>query len=256
MNNRICLFLIVVICVCMMAGFHVYAEDSAGVEETINHLKTKITELQNQEKTLGNEILKYNSDIELTTLKIKSIRSSIDMLSKEINDMADEIARLEGVLTKRSELVLYRIPESYKRRSAPTFGVIFLSSDISDFLSRIKYMQRVQEEDAQAVIQLKATQTNLSGRIDTREKKKKQQEALKAQLEQENRTLASLKKEKESFLVQTKNDETVYQQLLAQALAERQAIDTAIVNSVKVGPVKKGDPIAIVGNTGYPGCST
>lgn len=79
---------------------------------------------------------------------------------------------------------------------------------------------------------------------------------MKAQLEQENRTLASLKKEKESFLVQTKNDETVYQQLLAQALAERQAIDTAIVNSVKVGPVKKGDPIAIVGNTGYPGCST
>lgn len=145
MNNRICLFLIVVICVCMMAGFHVYAEDSACVQETINHLKTKITELQNQEKTLGNEILKYNSDIELTTLKIKSIRSSIDMLSKEINDMADEIARLEGVLTKRSELVLYRIPESYKRRSAPTFGVIFLSSDISDFLSRIKYMQRVQE---------------------------------------------------------------------------------------------------------------
>jgi murein DD-endopeptidase MepM/ murein hydrolase activator NlpD len=48
----------------------------------------------------------------------------------------------------------------------------------------------------------------------------------------------------------------VYQSLLAQALAEKQAIDKAILEGVKVGPVKKGDPIALVGNTGYPGCST
>ena len=29
-----------------------------------------------------------------------------------------------------------------------------------------------------------------------------------------------------------------------------------MVSGVKVGPVKRGDPIALVGNSGYPGCST
>jgi murein DD-endopeptidase MepM/ murein hydrolase activator NlpD len=43
---------------------------------------------------------------------------------------------------------------------------------------------------------------------------------------------------------------------LAQALAERQAIETALVDGLKIGPVKAGDPIALMGNSGYPGCST
>jgi murein DD-endopeptidase MepM/ murein hydrolase activator NlpD len=43
---------------------------------------------------------------------------------------------------------------------------------------------------------------------------------------------------------------------LAQAFAEKAAIEKALVSGVKVGPVKQGDPIGLVGNTGYPGCST
>ena len=47
-----------------------------------------------------------------------------------------------------------------------------------------------------------------------------------------------------------------YQQLLSQALAEYSAIQKAIVSGIKVGPVKKGDPIALVGNSGAPYGST
>lgn len=236
--------------------FRMYGQDTSGVNETINQLQTKISELQSQENSLSKQIGIINSNIELTTLKIQTIRSAIKKLSSEIDDLADEIDRLEDLLTKRSELVLYRIPESYKRNVAPAFGIVLLSSNISDFISRIKYINRVQQEDAQSLFQLKATQTNLSERKQLREKKRAQHEALKVQLEKENKTLEGQKKEKEDFLAQTRNSEAIYQQLLAQAFAERQAIESALLSSVKVGPVKKGDPIALVGNTGYPGCST
>ena len=43
---------------------------------------------------------------------------------------------------------------------------------------------------------------------------------------------------------------------MQQALAEYQAVKQAIATGSKIGPVKKGDPIALVGNSGYPGCST
>jgi hypothetical protein len=117
-------------------------------------------------------------------------------------------------------------------------------------------MNRIQEENVQLLAQLKLTQNNFGERKAVREKKKTQQENLKEQKEAEQKTLERQKKEKQALLTQTKNSESVYQSLLAQALAEKNAIDQARIAGLKVGPVKKGDPIALVGNTGYPGCST
>lgn len=232
------------------------AEEISAVDKKIEGLKNKITELQTQENSLSKQISILNSNIELTTLRIDTIKLAITKLSKEIDELADEIGRLEILLTKRSELMLHRIPESYKRQSASSFGVLLFSSDVSDFISRMKYMNRVQEEDAQLLVQLKATQNDFGERKTTREKKKTQQEALKKQQEEEQIKLERQKKEKQSLLTQTKNSESVYQSLLAQALAEKNAIDRARIEGLKIGPIKKGDIIALVGNTGYPGCST
>lgn len=226
------------------------------VNKTIEELTKKISQLQQEENTLSKQISLLDSQISLTTLRISTMRSAIIKLTAEIDELAGEIERLEALLTRRTELVLRRIPESYKRKSTSQFGMLFLSSSFSDFVARIKYISTIQEHDAALLFQLKATQNNFEERKGLREEKKITQEKLKKQLEQESSSLARQKKEKQVLLEQTKNSETVYQQLLAQALAEKKAVDQALIESVKIGPVKKGDPIAVVGNTGYPGCST
>ncbi|KKU80883.1 MAG: M23B subfamily peptidase [Candidatus Gottesmanbacteria bacterium GW2011_GWA1_47_8] len=233
----------------------VYAADS-DINRTIEDLKNKISELQNTENSLAKQISLINSQIQLTTLRITSIQSAIAKLSTEIVQLADEIERLEDLLNRRSELVLHRIPESYKRKVISQFGAVFLSQNFSDFLSRIKYVEVVQKQDAQLLFQLKATQNNFSERKNLREDKRLEQESLQKELEIQSRELERQKREKQTLLEQTRNDESVYQRLLAGALAEKQAIERALVDAVRVGPVKKGDPIALVGNTGYPGCST
>ena len=229
---------------------------AAPIDDQITELQKKIADLQSQENTLSKQISLLNSQISLTTLKIDSTRAAITKLSKEIDELAGEIERLEQLLTKRSELFLRRIPESYKRNAVPQFGLLFFSQNFPDFLSRAKYMATVQEQDAQLLVQLKATQNHFGERKNLREQKRVQQEALKQQLEAQTRELERQKREKQSLLEQTKNSETVYQKLLSQALAEKQALERALVDAVKVGPVKRGEPIALVGNTGYPGCST
>ncbi len=234
----------------------IQAQSTTDINSNITQLQQKIAELQGKENTLLKQITLINSQIALTSLKIDSIRTEISRLSKEIGELATEIERLETLLTKRSELVLRRIPESYKRKVVPQFGLVFLSQNFTDFISRVKYIEVVQRQDAELLFQLKATQSNFSERKDLREQKKKQQEVLELQLVKESTELARQKKEKQVFLDQTKNDETTYQRLLAAALAERQALERALVEAVKIGPIKKGDPIALVGNSGYPGCST
>ena len=232
------------------------AVSASSIDDQIADLQRKITELQSQENTLSKQIGILNSQISLTTLKIDSTRAAVVKLSKEIDELAGEIVRLEILLTKRSELLLRRIPESYKRKAVSQFGLLFFSQNFPDFLSRAKYIATVQGQDAQLLVQLKATQNHFGERKNLREQKRAQLEALKKQLEAQTRELERQKREKQVLLDQTKNSESVYQKLLFQALAEKQALDRALVDAVKIGPIKRGEPIALVGNTGYPGCST
>lgn len=234
----------------------VSAQGSTAVDKSIEELKQKIIELQGQENSLSKQIGILNSQISLTTLRVDTIKAGISKLSSEIEELNGEIDKLEALKTRRLELVLQRIPQAYKRSRVPQFGMLFFSSNFSDFVGRLKYLETVQEEDANFYEQLQNTQVHFEERKTQREKKKIDQEALRKQLEVESLALEKQKKDKQTLLAQTKNSEAVYQQLLAQALAEKQAIDKALANSVQVGPVKKGDPIALVGNTGYPGCST
>lgn len=247
---------LIVIFFLLFSGHSVLADSQQDLENRIREYESKISDLKQQENTLSKQISLLDSNIELTTLRIGTIKIAIEKLAKEIDELAGEIERLEVLLTKRSELILHRIPETYKQQVTPSFGVLLFSSDISDFISRMKYMSKVQADDAHLLVQLKATQNNFGERKETREKKKTQQEALKKQQEEEQKKLAEQKKQKTALLNQTRNSEAVYQSLLAQALAEKNAIDRARLEGVKVGPIKKGEVIALVGNTGYPGCST
>ncbi|MBI5019207.1 peptidoglycan DD-metalloendopeptidase family protein [Candidatus Gottesmanbacteria bacterium] len=234
----------------------VSAQTAEQNEKTIQELKDKISSLQTEQNTLSKQITLLDSQIKLTELQIGSTEKKIDVLENEIGELAGEISRLEDLKTKRLELVLHRIPQSYKRASSSQFGWLLFSDNFSELLTRAKYLVQVQEEDTTLYKQLQLTQMNYNERRDVREAKKLEQETLRKTLEKHTKDLATQKKQKQGLLDQTKSSEVVYQRLLAQALAEKQALERALVDSVKVGPVKKGDPIALVGNTGFPGCST
>ena len=247
---------IVISALLLLPSVRVYAATVEEKETDIQKLKDKIASLQSEQNTLSKQITLLDSQIKLTTLQISDTERKIKVLDAEIADLTEEISRLEDLKTKRLELVLHRIPQSYKRSSSSQFGWILFSKNFSELLTRTKYLLQVQEEDTALYKQLQLTQMNYNDRRDVREDKRLEQESLRKQLEKHTMELASQKKQKQALLDQTRSSETVYQHLLAQALAEKQALERALVDSVKVGPVKKGDPIALVGNTGYPGCST
>jgi peptidoglycan hydrolase CwlO-like protein len=196
---------------------HVFAET---VSQQIQDLEQKIADSKGKQDSLSNEISRLANQISLKVLNIESTKTTIAKLDNEITQLNDDIDRLEAQLTKRSELVLQRIPESYKRQSTSQFGMLFFSRDFGDFLSRVKYISTVQTQDAQLLLQLKKTQNNFGERKDRRELTKAKQVTYKTQLEKESRELQSLKQQQQALLAQTKGQESVYQQLLAQARAQ------------------------------------
>lgn len=195
----------------------VYAQSADDLSKLIDQYLARIATLQNEKDSLSKQISLLNSQITLTTLQIDDTKRKISVLDKEIGQLDGEIERLEALKTKRLEMLLYRIPESYKRSAAPQFGWVLLSKNFTDLVTRAKYLMNLQEQDTLLYKQLQLTQNDYTTRKDVREKKKTEQESLKAQLLQRTNQLASQKSVKQALLSQTQNDESRYQQLLSQA---------------------------------------
>lgn len=225
-----------------------YAEECDNIphdkiQEKIDCLNNKVNQLGSQSKTLKNQIAQFDTQIRLTTLKITDTESKISLLGVRID-------QLEGSLIDLTKAFSGRAVETYKM-SRFTDGILFVASagDIRDAVSRFHYLQKIQEADRSLLTRLQEAQTTYKG-------EKQDQEELQAELKKQQAALNTQKVAKNSLLTATKNDEAKYQALLAQALAEKAAIEKALVSGTKVGPVKAGEPIALVGNSGYPSCST
>lgn len=234
----------------------VWGDEYQELDKEIEELKQKISEAQSRERTLAAEISSMDNQIRLKTLEVAETEEKIIKLGEEIVNLSGKIERLETTLSRLSEVLLNRIVTSYKVNRVSYLSLLFSAEDLGDFVNRVKYIQLAQTHDREVMTEVQLTKVDYSEQKDLREKKKLEQEALKIKLEEQKASLDKQKKAKQALLEQTKNNEANYQKLLQQALAEKQALEAALVSGVKVGPIKAGEPIALVGNTGYPACST
>lgn len=218
-------------------------------QDKVSCYSTAVDTCKNARETLSTQINYMNNQIRLLMLNIENTKNTIGSLSREIDEFGNEINRLEIILNQRLQLILKRIPESYKRAVVSPFNLVLLSQNFSDLTNRVKYLMAVQGQDANLLFQVKATQNNYSERKQLREKKKQQFEQAKRELERQNTQLTQQKQEKDTLLRVTQNDEKRYQQLFAQAKAELQALATSQFTGKK--EVKRGDIIGVMGSTGF-----
>src|SRR3989338_9104074 len=202
------------------------AQQSSGdLTKKIEEYQRKLKELSVQKNTLSSQIQYMNTLINLTTLKIQDTEEKVNKTQKEIELLTSRIEGLDGSLNYLTKLLVKKVIAGYKNHSFSLLQVIMDTSNASDLLSKYKYIKIAQENNQKQLI------------------------------DQKN-DLNYQKVQKEKLLADTQNDETKYQQLLSQAIAEFNAIQKAIATGAKIGSVKKGDPIALVGNSGAPYCST
>lgn len=218
-------------------------ECTGDVSQRIACYENNISKLKDSGKTLSSQISQFDSQIKLTTLKIEKTEEQINLLSGRITQIVGSVDSLNSAFSERAV-------ETYKMaKISDPFILLFSSDNLSEAFNTLSYLKKIQEGDRNLLERLKKAQV-------TYEEEKTDQEDLQKQLATQQKQLNTQKLAKKTLLDQTKNDEKKYQSLLNQALAEKAAIENALASGTKVGPVKAGDVIALVGNSGYPSCST
>ena len=226
------------------------------IQAIIDECSRLVSESHQQVTSLNQQISLMDNQIKLTMLKISQTQVKIEALEKEIEILTGKIDRLNVSLDFLSKVLLSRVSENYKAKRVNPVALFFSSKDFSDFVSRYRYLQKAQLHDRELLISMEQTRLNYDEQKALKEKAQADLEKLNKQLVAQRQQLNVQVADRKRLLEETKGKEAEYQRILAQAYAEKAAIEKALVSGVKVGPVKRGDPIALVGNSGYPSCST
>ena len=219
-----------------------HAESPSELESKIADLEKKVATLHSQAQTLSGQVAFYDGQIKLTSLKISQTEDQIASISAKINFLEEKLQAKSLLLEKQIRL-------SYKQGQLDPLQIFLSADDVSQLISRFKYLQIVQSTNRRFLAETQAVQNNYG-----------QQKTLvqdsQTRLQTQKTALANLRADRDNLLRQTKNNEALYQKQLEQARLELQAINSALANAIKQGPVTVGDSIGLVGNSGYPSCSS
>lgn len=231
------------------------ARQLSDKQAEIQKLEDQLAQSRNQEKTLKSQLNLIDGQAKITSLKIEETNLKIEKLKREISDLSSRIDRIGATLNTLSEILLSRIVQTYKYSNAVSaIDLLFSSHGFADLIERLKYIQVAQNYDKKKLYELQATKMAYSDQKEDKQTRQTQAEKLNKDLEIYKAQLAQQKKDKEELIRITKNDEARFQSLIAQLKADTDSIRRALGSTgVKKGPVKKGEIIAVVGNSG---CST
>jgi peptidoglycan hydrolase CwlO-like protein len=229
-----------------------------GIKDEIEALEKRLQEIQGEKQSLAQTINLLTTRMQLTQSQIDQTQGEITTLQSQIETLAGKIGVLDTNLDRLTIVMVSRVNASYKQGRVEPFELLLMSDGLTDFFRRYKYMRASQQHDRKVIFALEEARTNYDAQKQVKEQKQAEMELLQAKLVEQKASLDSQQRAKQQALVITRNDERRYQQQLAQALAELQAIQSIIAGKGKeseVGPVKAGEKIASV-IPGPSACST
>ncbi|KKQ25214.1 MAG: hypothetical protein US62_C0004G0014 [Candidatus Woesebacteria bacterium GW2011_GWA1_37_8] len=211
-------------------------EKLTKLKNDIEQYEKELARLTSAASTLQNQIAQFDTQIKLTQLKIAQTEEQINLLGGRIDRLGESLTSLTTAFNERAV-------QTYKMAilGQPLY-LLVTAPNLNQAVSSYHYLKRIQNDDMDLLNRLQNAQ-------DLYKTQKTDQEKLQADLEKQRANLASQKNAKASLLTQTKNDEKKYQQLLASAKSEFEAIQAIISGrgeEEKVGPVSAGARIASI----------
>lgn len=205
-------------------------ENEGLIKEYIQKCNEKITSLQGEQTTLKQTIATINSKINLAQAQINQTQVQINTLEKEITVLDGVLETVTDSMDELTVIYVSRVKESYKRYRATPIDLIFSSTSIGDYFTKLKYLNTLKAKDQLILAELERSRLNYDQRKQDKVTKQKEVEALKAKLVAQKKTLDSQQKEKQIILAQTQNNELKFQSLLSSARANLAALSRYVAS--------------------------
>ena len=195
-----------------------------------NACSEKISSNQNEQISLKQTISTITSKINLAQAKINQTQAQINALEKEISVLDGVLVTVTDSMDQLEVIYTARVRESYRRSRATPVDLIFSTTSIGDYFSKLKYLNTVKTKDQLILAELERSRIDYDQRKEDKVTKQKEVEKLKVTLVSQRRTLDAQQKEKQNLLTLTQNDEIKFQKMLSDAKANLAALRRFVVS--------------------------
>lgn len=212
---------------CLMTAHSVGAEDLKTPEE----YRKILSELGNQKKTLSSELQIIDTKTSITLSNIRVSEQKIVQTQSEIEKLSSKIDNLDSSLETLFKQLRQRAVKQYKIQQPSIFDLLFASDTIDALVKKIKYQKTAKQHSENLYIQAQLAKSSYEEQKIIREQKKQELDQLIKNLEAQRMELKTQQAQKQKTLVDTNNDETIYQSLLAQAEAQQKGFVSFVQTS-------------------------
>ncbi len=217
--------------------------------ETVEELEDKIESFEARILQLEKEITEQRAKVQDTSKKAADLQSVVNSLNATKKTLEKEIARTETVIDKsktnieklsieiddknqKIKITNKALAESIRSlnmlEERSFFEMLFSSQTISEFSNDLINVQKVKDRLKRTKYELLNLNQELSVKKDEEEGEKENLEQEQKKLVGQKQTVEYTKKEKDSLLAITKNEEARYKTLLAEKEAQKKAFEAEL----------------------------
>jgi murein DD-endopeptidase MepM/ murein hydrolase activator NlpD len=230
-----------------------YEDQLAQIKKEKEQTKKQIEDVKKKEKDYLSQVNQVETQLlssldQLTTLNVNlaDTKSDIDKTNIDLVVKENDLAEISKDLEAKAYILNNRISAIYKNRNSSLFEILFKSTSFIEFLSKLKLMNLLAEQDTKIIVEIKDKKSaTLSVKQNIMELKQKQGEQkdnlekLVTQAEQKKAEVAGILDQKKDLLSDTRADKNALIAMEAQQTAKENEIQR-ILESLKYGSAPNG----------------
>ncbi len=194
------------------------------VNQKLQETHENLAETEGQSRTLKTELTKIGRDIKQLSLGIESSQITIEKLNLEIESLQYDINDMKKNINQKKDALSHLI-KRLQADEQETFMMKFLKNKtLSANFAQASGYSAINSKISQGIGELKVLQEQLNGKLNQTNNKKSSVEEEHKNLKVKKNIVLDKETERKNLLVQTKNQEKVYQQQISELEKQQLAI--------------------------------
>lgn len=144
--------------------------DIAWADPSASQLQAQLDQARADLNSMGDQLATLQNALSTTTEALEATRSQVTETQEKIDATSAELEQKRGVLSGRMR-------SAYKGGSETALDVILGSTSVEDLVSRVYYLDKVNESDANAIDEVRSLTEQLQQQMSDLENQQSEQEA-------------------------------------------------------------------------------
>ncbi|MFH1387369.1 MAG: peptidoglycan DD-metalloendopeptidase family protein [bacterium] len=214
------------------------------IKNEIKASKEKIKETKVKQQEVLGKIVEINRELKQAAKKLTKATTRVRENEGKIGQLTVELRETEKDLKKKASLIERRVMEAYKNGRVNYFDLLFASSSMSDFLSRLYYFEKIVGQNADLIRGAKNDLKTAKVKKESLREKTKEIKELAVVIAEQKKVAAQQAIEKKKALNQLKEREKLFVERLAELEKSSVELEAMIQRKMaersKTGMVSQG----------------